>query len=57
MAREQVDVIATVRLDELQDPTGSVEFGQEEALQFVVENRTDEPTTPADGQIWLRTDL
>lgn len=61
MARQTEDVItvvkATVKLNELQNPDGSVEFIKQQALQLVVENRTDDPGTPADGQIWLRTDL
>jgi len=27
------------------------------ATGLVIENRTDDPSTPATGQIWLRTDL
>jgi len=55
------DVIGTVKssvkLNELQNPDGSVEFNQKEALQAVIEKRTSDPGTPVDGQIWLRTDL
>ena len=55
------DVVGTVKagvkLNELQNPDGSVEFSEQQALQLAVENRTDDPSTPADGQIWLRTDL
>lgn len=61
MAKQTEDILIAVKagvgLDELQDPVGSVEFSQEEALQFVVEKRTADPGTPVDGQIWLRTDL
>lgn len=44
-------------LHELGEPTGSVDFSKQQALQLVVENRTSDPGTPATGQIWLRTDL
>jgi len=50
-------VKANVKLNELQNPDGSVEFSEQQALQLAVENRTSDPSTPADGQIWLRTDL
>lgn len=42
---------------ELGEPTASVEFSQQQALQFVVENRTSDPGSPVTGQLWLRTDL
>lgn len=55
------DVVGTVKagvkLNELQNPDGSVEFATQQALQFAVENRTSDPGTPVDGQVWLRTDL
>lgn len=44
-------------LNTLAPPTGSVDFSQQESLQFRIENRTDDPVAPAVGQIWLRTDL
>lgn len=44
-------------LSDLGDPTASVEFAQQEALQFRVENRTSDPASPAVGQLWIRTDL
>lgn len=50
-------VKAGVKLNELQNPTGSVEFNQQQALQLVIENRTSDPGSPVTGQIWLRTDL
>ena len=54
----QTDAVkAIVKLNELQNPDSSVEFANQHALQFAVENRTDDPGTPVDGQIWLRTDL
>ena len=46
-----------ILLNEFGNPTGSVEFNQQQALQFRLENRTSDPGSPADGQIWLRTDL
>ena len=27
------------------------------ATSLIIENRTDDPATPANGQIWLRTDI
>lgn len=38
-------------------PDGAVDFNKQQATALVIENRTDDPATPADGQIWLRTDL
>lgn len=46
-----------ILLNEFGNPTGSVEFNQQQALQFRIENRTNDPVSPAVGQIWLRTDL
>lgn len=45
------------RLNQSDVPDGAVEFSKQQALQFVIENRTSDPGTPVDGQIWLRTDL
>ncbi len=40
------------------DPAdGPVNFAKQEATALVIENRTSDPATPVDGQIWLRTDL
>lgn len=50
-------VQAGVKLNELQNPNGSIEFSQQEILQAAIEKRTDDPGTPVDGQIWLRSDL
>ena len=47
----------TPRLNETLVPNGSVEFGQQQGLQFRIENRTSDPSSPATGEIWLRTDL
>ena len=46
-----------LKLNEFADPTASVEFAQQQAVQFVIENRTSDPGSPVTGQIWLRTDL
>lgn len=55
------DVVGTVKagvkLNELQNPDGAVEFATQQALQLAVENRIDDPGAPVDGQVWLRTDL
>ena len=53
---EAVAAAKTVKLNEFADPTDSVEFNQEEALQFVIENLTEDPASPVQGQLWLRTD-
>lgn len=44
-------------LNDLGDPTAAVDFAQQQALQFRVENRTSDPVSPAVGQLWIRTDL
>lgn len=42
---------------------GNVNFGQNvnfslnEAINFVIENRTSDPSNPETGQIWIRTDM
>lgn len=35
----------------------SVNFTAQQSLNFVIENRTSDPGSPAVGQLWLRTDL
>ena len=37
--------------------TGDLDFGHNEAVNYRVENRTSDPTSPAAGREWLRTDL
>jgi len=44
-------------LDTIPDPVASVDFAQQQALRMRLENRTSDPGTPAEGEIWLRTDL
>ena len=44
-------------LDSSDPPTGAVDFNKQQATALVIENRTTDPGTPANGQIWLRTDL
>mgnify|MGYP003514734685 FL=1 len=34
-----------------------VDFTAQQSLNFVIENRTSDPGSPAVGQLWLRTDL
>jgi len=46
-----------LKLNQIDAPTGSVDFSQQQSLQFRIENRTSDPGSPAVGQIWLRTDL
>ena len=52
---EAVAAAKTVKLNEFANPDGSVEFNQKQALKFVVENVTDDPGSPVQGQLWLRT--
>ncbi len=47
----------TPTLDAVPAPVASVDFVQQQALQFRIENRTSDPGSPAVGEIWLRTDL
>jgi hypothetical protein len=48
---------ASTTLDAVPAPVASVDFDQQQATQFRIENRTSDPGTPAVGEIWLRTDL
>lgn len=50
-------IISGTKLNEFSNPDGSVEFNKQQAISLVIENRTDDPSSPVDGQIWLRTDL
>ena len=47
----------TPTLDAVPAPVASVDFDQQQAINFVVENRTDDPASPVPGQLWFRTDL
>jgi len=44
-------------LNNITPPSGSVNFNDQQATAFRIENRTSDPGTPTTGQIWLRTDL
>lgn len=44
-------------LDGITAPNASVNFNGQQATNFRIENRTSDPSSPAEGQIWLRTDL
>lgn len=44
-------------LDAIPEPVAPVDFAQQEATRFRIENRTSDPVSPAVGEIWLRTDL
>jgi hypothetical protein len=52
-----VEVPLRPTLDAVPAPVASVDFDQQQATQFRIENRTSDPGTPAVGEIWLRTDL
>lgn len=48
----------SIKLNEFADPTGSVQFAQQQALQLRIHNYTGaDPASPAVGEIWFRTDL
>jgi hypothetical protein len=54
------DLTTTVQaytLDTFANPVASMDFAQQQTLQFVIENRTSDPGSPTTGQMWLRTDL
>lgn len=44
-------------LDAIPAPAASIDFVQQQALNFVIENRTSDPASPVEGQMWNRTDL
>jgi len=50
-------ILHTHKLSECTAPDAAVDFNQQQATALVIENRTDDPASPVDGQIWLRTDL
>lgn len=59
-AAEILNLATTVQaytLDTFANPVASMDFAQQQTLQFVIENRTSDPGSPVTGQIWLRTDL
>ena len=45
------------KLNALDPPDGVVDLNKQQATTVVIENRTDDPSSPVGGQIWLRTDL
>jgi len=46
-----------LNLSTIDAPTGSVNFADQQALSFRIENRTSDPGSPTIGQMWIRTDL
>jgi len=46
--RKSADLLAT---------DDDFDFNQHQAKQFVIENRTSDPSSPVEGQLWIRTDL
>lgn len=46
-----------ILLNELGLPILSVNFNNQEAINFRVENRTSDPVAPEVGRLWIRTDL
>lgn len=57
MAIQSFQLDPAASLDEHEAAGTSVDFGGQQAITLVIENKTEDPTTPPDGQIWLRTDL
>jgi len=51
------ELIVAIKLNGLAVPDGPIDFNKQQAVSLVIENRTDDPISPVDGQIWLRTDL
>ena len=45
------------KLNACNAPDGAVNFNKKQAVALVIENRTSDPPSPVNGQIWLRTDL
>lgn len=60
-AKELCDGSETIlhkhKLNGCDPPDDNVNFNQKQAITLVIENRTSDPTSPVNGQIWLRTDL
>lgn len=52
-----VAMASTTTLDAIPVATSSVNFNNQQATNFRIENRTSDPASPSVGQIWLRTDL
>lgn len=50
-------VVQAYTLDLFANPVASLDFAQQQTLQFVIENRTSDPGSPVTGEIWLRVDL
>lgn len=55
--RGRVTNAQTLTLDQVNAPAASVNFADQQATSFRVENRTSDPGSPTVGQLWLRTDL
>lgn len=49
--------VLSIRLDEFSKPLNSLDLNNQQSINFVIENRTSDPSNPSIGQIWLRTDL
>lgn len=59
-ATEVANLATTVQaytLDTFANPVASMDFNDQQAVRFVLENRTSDPGSPVSGSIWLRTDL
>lgn len=47
----------TKKLNEIAAPDGPVNFNDQQAVNFIIENRTNDTGMTVTGQIWYRTDL
>jgi len=56
-ASDVSSALAAQKLNSHVAPDGAVAFNKQQATNFVIHNSTADPSSPATGQIWLRTDL
>jgi len=55
--RQDLSPALPLSLDQVGVPSSNVNFNDQQATSFRIENRTTDPASPLAGQIWLRTDL
>jgi hypothetical protein len=51
------DVVLILKADGTAEFDGSLNMKGNETKNFVIENRTSDPSSPSVGQMWIRTDL
>ena len=49
--------LAAQKLNEHAAPDGSIAFNDQQAINFIIENRTNDTGMSVVGQMWIRTDL